>query len=909
MFFKTVSPSDWSNLVDQGITHIVPAGSHGFGNNDRINFMQKTAASEKFLHEIGNIKLGDGDIPVHINAIGSTEYSGFNRKGDAFSEQTCKDWHPTFVSEGKLYLHHQNRDPDNNFGKVASACYNDKMHRIELLVIANGTKEAAARNNGHVLPHEFLSKLEKNAEVPVSMGCFIKHDQCLGEGTLVNTEIGYRPIEGIALGDRVWTHQGTLEAVNHLYSSYSDDVGSLKIVGVPAFDCITSSHPFYAIRGSKLRDGGCNGTAHGQPIRHTDFRGHICGRCEKQIDLEPEWITAAELQVGDFVVSPIDTVTERKFYAGDFGYLLGMYIGDGCLSRSRKGTSDKHDDYGDKVGGIAIACDAKQTDILEKIKQVCATVSDGRVKCYSAGKHEDGTPRQGIAVNLTDRELALRLLRFGGEYARGKRLDPEVYRWSSAEKADILAGYIDADGYVNKDSGAAVICSINLGILLDMQRLCFSIGIAAFVGIHNRVRQGYGGQVQSEEEIGIASQEFSWAIHIPMSCTNRITTSAKLNRQPQSELSRKGASQLLRYDNYMLLPVKQAWTKLETEKGLTRVYNIRVSKAESYIVNSIAVHNCSICGNQSRTRAQYCDETNCIDIKTGEHFFGCKRGLTKVAADGRAQYVENVDPHFFDISFVGVPADRTGYGFRADYIHKTASAVPNPTPVTCVGLDNETGWTRGYKFAMDNVMSKLRNYEQVCLNDPVELSNAYAVAALPSDIELGNKLASLTPYSRFQELANLSASGVLLSPDSFVAAFGLDKTAASDIYSNSCGVYQQLPTVLQNESDQCVSAFLMKMDKSLKEKTASYHNVIFSPQQIQQYAVNPNILGSNVMRGVITTHSQTKHAACYPQGFADTYALYKAAALCLFPPTLQDFGVKYAVWQNSLPRLFERLSN
>jgi hypothetical protein len=492
MFFKTVSPSDWSNLVDQGITHIIPAGSHGFGNNDRINFMQKTAASEKFLHEIGNIKLGDGDIPVHINAIGSTEWSGFNRKGDAFCEQTCKDWHPTFVSEGKLYLHHQNRDPDNNFGKVASSCYNDKMHRIELLVIANGTKEAAARNKGHVLPHEFLSQLEKNAEVPVSMGCYIKND--------------------------------------------------------------------------------------------------VCSRC----------------------------------------------------------------------------------------------------------------------------------------------------------------------------------------------------------------------------------------------------------------------------------------------------------------------------GNVSRTRATYCDETNCIDIKTGEYFFGCKRGLTKVASDGRAQYVENIDPHFFDISFVGVPADRTGYGFRADYIHKTASAIPNPTPVTCVGLDNETGWSMQYKLAMNSMLSKLANYEQVCLNDPTELSNAYGIAALPSDIELGIKLASLTIDGRFRELANLAMQGVLLSPDSFVEAFGLSKTAAVDIHSNSFNVYQQLPVIVQND-DQSLVGFLRKMDSSTK--TAAWtNNIQISPQQIQQYKINPNILGTNVMRGVIVAHSQTKHAACYPQGFADTYALYKAAALCKFPQPLQDLGVRYAIWQNSLPRLFERLS-
>jgi hypothetical protein len=491
MFIKTIDPCGWDGLRDQGITHIVPISSRGLADNDRKNFLYKTAASEKFVHEIGNIKLAEGDIPVHINAIGAGEVYSANRKGDAFSEQTCKDWHHTFVSEGKNYIHHLNRDPDYNFGKVASSCYNDKMKRIELLVVSNGSEAAAKRNGGHVLPDEFLSKLEKNAEVPVSMGCVIKHDTC------------------------------------------------------------------------------------------------------------------------------------------------------------------------------------------------------------------------------------------------------------------------------------------------------------------------------------------------------------------------------------------------------------------------------SICGNKARTRSEYCDETTCRDPKTGEYFPGCKTGLMKIAADGRQQYVDNIEPHFFDISYVGVPADRTGYGFRADYMSKTAAAIPADTILTPIGLDSFRG-APIHVTQMRRVLDKLAAYEQLCSTDPVELSNAYGVFALPSDISLGNKLAAYSEQRRLGLISYLADNGVILSPDSFSTAFNLGKTAAADIRANSSGVYRRLyPQVYLPAAGEKYAAVLSQLQSTFGKTAASY----ISDAEIATYRISPDVISSGVSRGAIVLGGgQVKTAAVAPSGVADTYAIYKAAALCCFPSgELRDYGIRYAVWQTMLPVLAGRL--
>jgi len=241
--YKIIEPGSWPRLESQGIASILPVRKSGsISFDDRYAFHRKTAASERFLHDLGALKLGDGDIPVHVNAIGAAEYYGPNRKGDAFSEQVCRDRHSTFVTEGRNYVHHRNRDPGYSFGKIAASCYNDAMHRIELLVLTNGSTAAAKRNGGLVIPDDFLSKLEKNAEVPVSMGCTIDYDICCicnnrartrsdycDENTCLNPKTGeYHP--GCKHGLMKIAADGTQQFVYNIGPTFFD----LSYVGVPA---------------------------------------------------------------------------------------------------------------------------------------------------------------------------------------------------------------------------------------------------------------------------------------------------------------------------------------------------------------------------------------------------------------------------------------------------------------------------------------------------------------------------------------------------------------------------------------------------------------------------------------------------------------------------------------------------
>lgn len=122
-----------------------------------------------------------GKIYALINAMGATEYFGCNRNGDAFFEDALKKYHHTFVEDGHAFMHHKNKDPEKSYGKVVFSAYNDKMHRVELVVEYDTTK----------LDPKFVDKINNGDMVNVSMGCRVDSDYCSICGHRAKTPADY----------------------------------------------------------------------------------------------------------------------------------------------------------------------------------------------------------------------------------------------------------------------------------------------------------------------------------------------------------------------------------------------------------------------------------------------------------------------------------------------------------------------------------------------------------------------------------------------------------------------------------------------------------------------------------------------------------------------------------------------
>lgn len=179
-----------ANSQDFGVSQaqIVKIASSGLRGQDLADFIKR--AGQEFTFLAKKVKFASGEIPVHLIAIGATEFYGPNRNGDGFSEKTCKKYHHTFVKHARFYRNHVNKDTRKSYGIVKLSYYNEPMHRIELLVALNGTKEAADRNGGLVADAE-IDKLYRGDDIGVSMACRVPFDVCSVCGNRAKTKQEY----------------------------------------------------------------------------------------------------------------------------------------------------------------------------------------------------------------------------------------------------------------------------------------------------------------------------------------------------------------------------------------------------------------------------------------------------------------------------------------------------------------------------------------------------------------------------------------------------------------------------------------------------------------------------------------------------------------------------------------------
>ncbi len=143
---------------------------------------------------------------------------------------------------------------------------------------------------------------------------------------------------------------------------------------------------------------------------------------------------------------------------------------------------------------------------------------------------------------------------------------------------------------------------------------------------------------------------------------------------------------------------------------------------------------CSICGHKSKSTKEYC-----------KHL---KEQMTKILSDGRQVYAFNVDPIFFDISYVFRPADRTAY------------------VLTKVARDK----SYSIKYAKHNHLDLKKEALLRKLSEIEKEIEGYGFLdkALPSDSLSEDIIAKLKEYPSGLALSSLAKNGIILSMPDFL---------------------------------------------------------------------------------------------------------------------------------------------
>jgi hypothetical protein len=151
-----------------------------FTGEPTVQELHKRASDDKSVEQHFQVRNPDPRyVYLHVIAMGAGDYYGPNSRGDYFPEREligacekvngklrCYGFH-TFEEKAKVYREHRLPPEGDVYGDVLKAHYNQKMHRVELLIAID--KEKAP---------DLVRKIENGEPLKFSMGANVAYDEC-----------------------------------------------------------------------------------------------------------------------------------------------------------------------------------------------------------------------------------------------------------------------------------------------------------------------------------------------------------------------------------------------------------------------------------------------------------------------------------------------------------------------------------------------------------------------------------------------------------------------------------------------------------------------------------------------------------------------------------------------------------
>lgn len=272
--------------------------------------MVKEASSNSLTREMLDECKPDKDhFLIHFIGVGDYERYGFNKNADAFTKEANEKYHKTFEKHAHLFREHNSSNPEvNAIGIIKKAMYNPEMGRTELAVWANIKKAS-----------EEFERAKAGETLSCSMGCFPK-------GTLVQvSKEKNKPIEELTRDDFVLSGSNRVKPLEDTYHyNFTGALITIKVTGTPQPIVCTNNHPIFIRRykNKLLQDAPAICPVCGKHV--AQLKSHITeiqdnehqAFWKRYIDtlnkFEEKFIYADELNVGDYVASPIYSKKELE---------------------------------------------------------------------------------------------------------------------------------------------------------------------------------------------------------------------------------------------------------------------------------------------------------------------------------------------------------------------------------------------------------------------------------------------------------------------------------------------------------------------------------------------------------------------------------------------------------------------
>lgn len=375
---------------------------------------------------------------------------------------------------------------------------------------------------------------------------------CFTAETLVLTDDGYKPINEIKVGDKVWTHKNRFRSVYDFGAKKANNLISVKVMGCEPFQ-VTDNHPFYV-----------------RTMTRGNNRNFSAPCFKKAKDMSIIRNTSNTIVRQDFVGIPIIKEEEIPQYIGlerhyktpnggeyckvfkslnmnspELWRFVGRWLADGWFRHDRKNT--------------VICCGKKDEKVLEQI------LNDAGFKAHKS------CVKQCYRYVISNVELYYFMLQFG-EKADGKFISLDALRLPKSLLKNLIDGYLSADGHLDVHYNSWNFSTVS-------ERLAYSLQMA--------IAKVYS---------------LPTTMHIKDECIGNIegrTVNCKKVYTSSFKCSDTKQKHSFVEDDYIWVPFRESHV-INEEKT---VYNMSVIEDNTYTVRNIAVHNCStfsLAGNREQ---------------------------------------------------------------------------------------------------------------------------------------------------------------------------------------------------------------------------------------------------------------------------------------------------------------------
>lgn len=375
-------------------------------------------------------------------------------------------------------------------------------------------KSFNAIHNTNFEPQD-ICKWDKDIKVDLIM----HGSPCVTADSLILTKQGYKPIIDIMIGDEVLTKSNTWQKVAKKFDNGIHQTCYVDGMGFENIHC-TLNHKFY--------------------VREMYRKGHKNIRCFK----EPVFKEAKDLTKKDYFGVPV-IQEEKTFYTDecDFWYMLGMYLGDGWLSKT---TND-----------IIIACnDTKLEKLKTRLNQEKWKYTYYKEKaCYK--------------FRFSNKNVYQFIKKYIGTGSDNKHIPYEILCLPKKQLQSFYDGYLDSDGCVVENYHQ--FSSINRGMLYSVSLIINKL--------YNRPTCFY--------KIKVAKTKIIEGREVNQKEWYQLRFKPTTNKQDKAFYE----------DGYIWYP----FNKLTIAKK-ENVYNMEVEEDHSYIIQGCISKNCqdfSLAGKQA----------------------------------------------------------------------------------------------------------------------------------------------------------------------------------------------------------------------------------------------------------------------------------------------------------------------